>query len=312
MANPPAFQLYAADFYMDTVSWPIEAVGIYTRLLFYQWVNGSIPNDEKELARIAGCGVAKLKKNFNFWSTKFTKKDDNNLINERLEKTRNKQLEYKEKQAISGRNGGLKKQENRLKEPSEPTSKPNSDPYSENLALHSSSSTLKNNINKKSLNNNINISETPERPVDNSTPSADTTPPASSENKPEKPAEETPLPLTSDEDYIKRLNEAIKSTREKYPSSFEQREIEKFVQENFSKYNREAIIHCINSLAKVEVKAKHINLWLNAALKTNNGGENGKYNAAQSESDNNRNKSSTIPADILKKIVKPIPDAKVY
>ena len=39
MGKTPAFQLYAADFYMDTNSWSIDEIGIYTRLLFSEWVN---------------------------------------------------------------------------------------------------------------------------------------------------------------------------------------------------------------------------------------------------------------------------------
>jgi uncharacterized protein YdaU (DUF1376 family) len=39
MSNkPPAFQLYASDFYMDTNSWTIDEIGIYTRLFY---LNGS-------------------------------------------------------------------------------------------------------------------------------------------------------------------------------------------------------------------------------------------------------------------------------
>ncbi len=51
MSKAPAFQLYAADFYMDTNTWSIEEIGIYTRLLFSEWVNGPLPNDETRLAR---------------------------------------------------------------------------------------------------------------------------------------------------------------------------------------------------------------------------------------------------------------------
>ena len=55
MNKPPAFQLYAADFYMDTLGWTNEMVGFYFRLLMAQWVNGYIPNDLEKLARIGGC-----------------------------------------------------------------------------------------------------------------------------------------------------------------------------------------------------------------------------------------------------------------
>lgn len=99
MAKAPAFQLYAADFYMDTASWTIEEVGIYTRLLFYQWVNGSIPMDEIRLARIAGCTPKSFQKWWCQIKLKFSVWDHENLINLRLEETRQKQLNHSEKQS---------------------------------------------------------------------------------------------------------------------------------------------------------------------------------------------------------------------
>jgi len=114
MKKPPAFQLYAADFYMDTASWPVEEVGMYTRLLFYQWVNGSIPNDMEKIARITGTlsgrkwatNVARM------WSNichKFVTLPDGNLINQRLEESRQKQEEF----TNSRRKGGKKTAEKR-------------------------------------------------------------------------------------------------------------------------------------------------------------------------------------------------------
>jgi uncharacterized protein YdaU (DUF1376 family) len=103
MKNAPAFQLYAADFYMDTASWPVEEVGMYTRLLFYQWVNGSIPSDVEKIARIAGC-ISGRKWSANvarMWSNichKFATLPDGNLANLRLEESRQKQNKFIESQ----------------------------------------------------------------------------------------------------------------------------------------------------------------------------------------------------------------------
>lgn len=147
MSKQPAFQLYAADFYMDTASWPVEEVGMYTRLLFYQWVNGSIPNDLEKIARISGC-VSERKWRTNvtrMWSnmcTKFVTLPDGNLVNKRLEETRRKQDEYREKQIESGRLGGLRAQERRRVGSSEPSSDASSKVPSENEALQSSTSSL--------------------------------------------------------------------------------------------------------------------------------------------------------------------------
>ena len=52
--KPPSFDFFPDDFVAGTYHLPAEAVGIYVRLLCYQWNNGSIPSDENELARIAG------------------------------------------------------------------------------------------------------------------------------------------------------------------------------------------------------------------------------------------------------------------
>lgn len=116
MGKAPAFQLYAADFYMDTVGWTATEVGAYFRLLMHEWVNGPLPNDMGQLARIAGVDPKTMKK---FWDTsigtKFVPSDPGKFPgtctgkfpikngvcaweNSRLEKTRQEQLKYVESQ----------------------------------------------------------------------------------------------------------------------------------------------------------------------------------------------------------------------
>ena len=144
MKKPPAFQLYAADFYMDTASWPVEEVGMYTRLLFYQWVNGSIPNDMEKIARITGTlsgrkwatNVARM------WSNichKFVTLPNGNLVNQRLEESRIKQEEF----TNSRRKGGKKTAEKRWgvkDDDSSATNSANSSATNSSVALQSSSS----------------------------------------------------------------------------------------------------------------------------------------------------------------------------
>jgi len=96
MSKAPAFQTYAADFYMDTNSWTIEEVGVYQRLLLTQWVNGSLPDDPVKLARIAGCSVKKLHQVWGIISKKLIPNGNGQLINKRLEEVRNIQLNYSE------------------------------------------------------------------------------------------------------------------------------------------------------------------------------------------------------------------------
>lgn len=98
MSKAPAFQTYAADFYIDTNSWTIEEIGIYQRLLLTEWANGSVPNDEERLARIAGCKLKIFKKFWPIISQKFSQNGNGNLINKRMEQVRENQHKYIESQ----------------------------------------------------------------------------------------------------------------------------------------------------------------------------------------------------------------------
>lgn len=125
----PAFQMYAADIYMDTNEWSAEAFGIYNRLLNHQWVNGSIPADMKKLAQISFVGIKKMSKcwpemasKFVFFDSqmtpeslqkescgsqkvvlKFEDHDTRRGMNKRLEETRQKQIQYSEMQSKKGK-----------------------------------------------------------------------------------------------------------------------------------------------------------------------------------------------------------------
>jgi uncharacterized protein YdaU (DUF1376 family) len=106
MNKSPAFQTYAADFYMDTAGWDPYAVGVYWRLLMYEWINDGLPTDPEQLARIGG---AKPKIFNHFWdqfvSSKFSVNGNGKLINKRLENVRQNQLKYSEsrRKNVSGR-----------------------------------------------------------------------------------------------------------------------------------------------------------------------------------------------------------------
>ncbi|MFA6100483.1 MAG: DUF1376 domain-containing protein [Patescibacteria group bacterium] len=139
MSKAPAFQLYAADFYMDTGSWTIEEVGIYSRLLFSQWVNGYIPNDPIRLARIAGCSTKSFQKWWPQIKLKFSVREDFNLVNLRLEETRKKQDEF----INSRKKGGITRAAEMWKDHSKDSSAISSAISSANssaVALQSSSS----------------------------------------------------------------------------------------------------------------------------------------------------------------------------
>lgn len=96
MRKAPAFQLYSNDFFVDTITWELDELGLYSRLLFVEWSNGPLPNDHKKLAKIAGISPKKFSNLFQIVSQKFIENDDGNLINVRLEQEREKQYKYSE------------------------------------------------------------------------------------------------------------------------------------------------------------------------------------------------------------------------
>ena len=119
MSNPPAFQLYAADFYMDTLEWTCDEIGLYLRLLLIEWINGPLPNDHKQLINL----VKTHHKTFNKAWKRVGKKFINNgqgLINERLEKEREKQEIWREKSRLGGIKSG-KVRRRVVEPPYEPT-----------------------------------------------------------------------------------------------------------------------------------------------------------------------------------------------
>lgn len=86
--KPPSFDFFPDDFIAGTYHLPAEAVGIYVRLLCYQWNNGSIPSDETELARIAGVDANAMRTHMRTVMLKFIPDGCGGLKNERLEKER--------------------------------------------------------------------------------------------------------------------------------------------------------------------------------------------------------------------------------
>ena len=228
--NPPAFQLYASDFLVDTQSWTATEVGIYARLLFHQWVNGSIPDNIQRLTRIGGTDVRTMQKCWlHTLGGKFQKCGNGNLINGRLEQTRKDQEEYRKKLIESGRLGGLRTQEAKRKKQSDPSSdpssnastEPSSEMPSENQALQSSSSVFK----EKEL-------KATTAPVDN----------------PEKQA-----PIKDQKEHLKKLCKILESSFKNFnPYQFIQKAIN-------LKIHPEPIIKTLSRM--IEDKAEIISPW---------------------------------------------------
>jgi uncharacterized protein YdaU (DUF1376 family) len=99
--KPPSFDFFPDDFIAGTYHLPAEAVGIYVRLLCYQWNNGSIPSDESELARIAGVDANAMRTHMRTVMLKFMPDGCGGLKNERLEKERMHKLSIIEKAKAS-------------------------------------------------------------------------------------------------------------------------------------------------------------------------------------------------------------------
>lgn len=76
--------------------------GAYIRLLCYQWEHGSIPTEPRFIKRIAGGGVSdRVFRKFT------TASADGLLRNERMEKERKRQVEFREKQRAKGIKSGV-------------------------------------------------------------------------------------------------------------------------------------------------------------------------------------------------------------
>lgn len=103
----PWFPLYSADFDTDTGAWSIAQIGLYMRLLNYQWINGGLPNSQDKLRRI---GRATPREWDDAWpqvEKKFKLNGDGLLYNQRLESER-KGVERRYKQAVkAGKASGL-------------------------------------------------------------------------------------------------------------------------------------------------------------------------------------------------------------
>ncbi len=88
---------------MDTNEWAVDELGIYWRLLLSEWVNGSIPNDEKRLARISGCGTKKFQKGWTTIKVKFQLNGNGRFQNKKMEEVREMQRKYSELQSEKGK-----------------------------------------------------------------------------------------------------------------------------------------------------------------------------------------------------------------
>jgi uncharacterized protein YdaU (DUF1376 family) len=107
----PAFQFYPKDFLSSSKVQRMSLTerGAYVTLLSFCWLDGSLPADTKEIARILGVPRGHFSK---LWAGPlrecFTEKNGR-LINDRLESERKKQNEYRKQQSDRAGKGWAKR-----------------------------------------------------------------------------------------------------------------------------------------------------------------------------------------------------------
>jgi uncharacterized phage protein (TIGR02220 family) len=154
----PAFQFYPGDFLSDenVICMSFEERGIYITLLSNCWIQGSIPADHNKLEKLLP-GINDPS-SLNNVLERFNEMPGNpdRLINNRLEKEREKQDNFRDSKSESGKRGAEKRWENHEKKPLNSTamndSASNSDaidlPLAKNSSLSSSSSSTSSSNNK--------------------------------------------------------------------------------------------------------------------------------------------------------------------
>jgi len=114
MEKAPAFQFYAQDFLTGVMYLTNEEIGIYIKMLAKQWTDKQIP--KKRLGFLVGFEWENLSDEL---KSKF-KDMGEYIVNERLEKERDKKERFFEKQVINGKKGGRPKKNSVLKTQTKP------------------------------------------------------------------------------------------------------------------------------------------------------------------------------------------------
>lgn len=109
MKRAPAFQFYPADFLSDenVKLMTNEEVGAYWLLTCHCWLEGSIPDNTADLARLAGTTTERMRDLEARLKPCFapSKNLHGRLIHPRLEHERKKQATFKKKMSAAGKKG---------------------------------------------------------------------------------------------------------------------------------------------------------------------------------------------------------------
>lgn len=111
--KPPAFQFYVREYETDEAVklMDLEHEGAYLRLMCGQWMEGSIPADPADQAKICRTTPARMKRLWSKIAPKFSKHPDQpgRLINHKLADQRRDYDAYVQSQVTAGRLGAQKR-----------------------------------------------------------------------------------------------------------------------------------------------------------------------------------------------------------
>ena len=97
--NPPSFDLYPDDLVAGTMHLHPICMGMYMRLLCFQWSHGSIPSDRRQLMQITGALPEELDEHLPTVLGKFEKDASGVYRNSRLEAERAKKLQVSKRRS---------------------------------------------------------------------------------------------------------------------------------------------------------------------------------------------------------------------
>jgi len=287
MANAPAFQMYAADIYMDTNEWSAEAFGIYNRLLNHQWVNGSIPKDHKTLAQITFVSIKKFSKSWPEMASKFVYDETNRGVNLKLENVRQKQKHFLETQKVKA-----KKRWGKDDATAHTTEQATAMPQHMPEPCLSSSSSI------SSSNNLLKATDLVSMENQDLNPASLKTEEPPEEQTPDEPDEREQMKA----EFMSSLKETLEKTKTRYPDPRQQQEILVFVQANLRFKHPKAILKSIDSLIRAPDVVKAIPAYLDRVIRI----EDGKFNAEDEERKCNYWKNTDTFGEMLSNIGRPM------
>lgn len=111
--DSPAMLWWVRDWLTSeaVLAMPRAARSLYFDLLCHQWINGSIPADEKALAGLCGETLASFRKLWRDVALRFDKGEDGRLRNPRMEEERQANEEYRNRKSAAGSAGNAKRWE---------------------------------------------------------------------------------------------------------------------------------------------------------------------------------------------------------